>query len=160
MNTTQTSFWLVASKLYMYVQAVMFPTLHSKHISFKRESLCLVSPGLSKDIQCHVRPHSFLRLQITRLPSKIDCQPGDWRKWLIPLPVHTASLCFSNVSCWNVYSLCPHNAAATCTTIHAGATPFLLPAKYKSVCDHNCMESWLIKFHVSDVDHLLMLTYF
>ena len=42
---------------------------------------CLMTPGLSKDIQCHVRPCFFLNLQITRSDIKphikMGCQPGD-----------------------------------------------------------------------------------
>ena len=30
---------------------------------------CLMTPGLSKDIQCHVRPYSFLCLQLARLET-------------------------------------------------------------------------------------------
>ena len=36
---------------------------------------CLMTPGLSKDIQCHVRYYSFLRLHITRsdIRQHLDC---------------------------------------------------------------------------------------
>ena len=42
--------------------------------------LGLTTLGLSKDIQCHALPHSFLCLQITVVDvgaSEICCQPGD-----------------------------------------------------------------------------------
>ena len=48
---------------------------------------CFMTPGLSKDIQCHVWPYSVLCLQITRYQAthKVGCQPGDCR-WPLVLP--------------------------------------------------------------------------
>ena len=52
-----------------------------------------MTPGLSKDIECHVRPYSFLRLQIT----KSDIRPHE--KWAVGLVIADGHLIFLRGLC-------------------------------------------------------------
>ena len=52
---------------------------------------CLMTPGLGKDIQCHVWPYSFLCLRITR----VDIRPQE--KWAVSLVIADGNLIFFGV---------------------------------------------------------------
>ena len=44
------------------------------------EFCCVMTPGFSKDIQCHIRPYTFLFLQITRSDIGLHVILSAW--WL------------------------------------------------------------------------------
>ena len=63
-------------------------------IKFEFQLCCLMTPGLNKDIQCHVWPYSFSVLanhQIRRQAThKVGRQPSDCR---FPLTLHRWFVC-------------------------------------------------------------------
>ena len=49
----------------MMYQITTLPAVPEPEYDTKFNLCCLMTPGLSKDLQCHVRPYSLLCLQIT-----------------------------------------------------------------------------------------------